>query len=104
MTTKKVGLAFAILVTILFLGSWFVDYVGMGKGSLGASQILGMEIGIFILLFGIFLAYFYPHHEVNVRNRIHAGLTWLFHLPVTAWIILGFLIIYFFFFLSPVFF
>jgi hypothetical protein len=104
MTTKKVGLVLAILGTIIFLASWFVDYAGMGKRSVGASQILGMETGIFILLFGIYLAYFYPHHQVNVWIGMRAGPTWLFHLPMTAWIILGFLIIYFFFFLSPVFF
>jgi hypothetical protein len=104
MSTKKAGLVLIVLGAVLFLASLLVDYVGAGDRKLGTSQILGMEIGVIILLSGIFLAYLYPEHRVNIRAGIRTLLERLVNLPVSAWVIVGFLIIYFLYFLSPVFF
>jgi hypothetical protein len=103
MTTKKAGLVLTILGAVVFLASLLVDYVGGGDRKLGASQILGMEMGTVLLLFGIFLAFLYPEHRVSIWTGIHAGLERLSNLPVAAWVVVGFLIAYFLFFLSPVF-
>ncbi len=103
MSTKRAGLVLTILGSLLFLVSLLVDYVGAGDRKLGASQILGMEIGAVILLSGIFLAFLYPDHRVSLWTGVRTGLEKLSNLPVAAWVVVGFLIAYFLFFLSPVF-
>jgi hypothetical protein len=103
MSTKKAGLVLTILGVILFLASLLVDYVGGGDRKLGASQFLGMEIGAVLLLFGIFLAFLYPDHRISIGMSIHTALERLSNLPVAAWVLVGFLIVYFLFFLSPIF-
>ena len=103
MSTKKAGLVLIVLGAVLFLVSLLVDYVGGGDRRLGANQVLGMEIGVIILLSGIFLAYLYPEHRVNIRAGIHTLLERLANLPVSAWVIVGFLIVYFLYFISPIF-
>jgi hypothetical protein len=62
-----------------------------------------MEIGAVILLSGIFLAFLYPDQRVGIWAGIRTALEKLSNLPVAAWVVAGFLIVYFLFFLSPVF-
>jgi hypothetical protein len=104
MSTKKTGLVLTILGAVLFFISLLIDYASGGDHKLGASQILGMEIGTALLLLGIFLAFLYPEQRVDPWAGVRAALGRLSNLPVAAWVIAGFLIAYFVFFLSPVFF
>ncbi len=103
MSTKKFGYVLTVLGAILIIASLLVGHAGAGDPNIQAGRMLGREIGIFILLLGGFLVYFFPNREVNLRNGIRGDLERLFNLPVSAWVIAGFLINYFFFFLLPVF-
>lgn len=103
MSTRKIGYFLAISGVVIFLVSLAAGYLGMGDQRMGSSQLLGMEIGIVALLIGSSLIFLYPDRQIDLWSSARAGVSWLLNLPVSVWVITGFLIVYIVFFLSPVF-
>jgi hypothetical protein len=104
MSTRKIGLILTTLGVLAVLATLFMDVVEVGDQGFGASQILGMEIGIGLLLFGLPISLLYEDRNLDLRRSFGFGLDRLLNLPVSVWVLIGFLIIFVFFFLFPVFF
>lgn len=103
MLTKKIGYILALIGAMTVLASVLIDYIGQSDQRLGASQLLGLEAGVLILLFSLWLVFLYPNQEIDIRQSISVGMERVSRLPTSAWVLLGFLIAYVAFFLFPVF-
>lgn len=104
MSTKKLGYILAVFGALAIFLSFITGYIGLGDSRIGSSQLLGIEIGVLLFLGALFLRFSYPDHHIYVWRGIRNGMQWLLNLAPTAWVVVGFLIIYLLFFLFPVFF
>lgn len=104
MPTKKIGYFLTIVGALAFLTSALMDFVIPGDTGIGASQILGMESGVAILLLGLFWAFLYPNTEIKIASTLKSVVQRVLNLPVSVWVVVGFAVIYVAFYLSPVFF
>jgi hypothetical protein len=103
MSTKKMGYALAIIGALGIFVSITIDYVGLGKGGIQAAQILGILVGIVIVVFGLSVAFQVPERQINIGSSFKAGAERLLNLPVSVWFVIGFLIVYVWLFIFPVF-
>ena len=100
---KKLG--FALIVIGLTLIAFFAgaDVIGLGKdGGIGASQLLGIQVGVVAALVGIGLLTI--NRDGNASARKQFNFTKIWDLPVLYWVLFTFVITYISFFLLPVFF
>lgn len=97
------GYLFAALGVVVFLASLAVDAIGLGDRMLGASQFLGMEIGILFIVTGFLTASYFQDRSIDPREVLRDSLNRVIDLPVGVWIMAGFLVMYILFFLQPVF-
>lgn len=104
MSTRKIGFILTILGLLAILVPLLMDFAGAGDRGLGASQILGMEIGVVLLLIGLSLSFLYEDRNLDLRRILRIVPDRLFNLPVSAWVLAGFLIVFVLLFLFPVFF
>jgi len=98
-------LSFALIGIGLTLIALFAgaDLIGLGKdGGIGASQLLGIQLGVVASLVGIGLLATDRDKNTSARKPFH--LTKIWDLPVLYWVFFTFLIAYVSFFLLPVFF
>src|SRR5574342_79893 len=101
MSTKKICQGF-ILIGLLGLAlSLAIDWFGSGDGRIGASQLLGIQIGILLAVFGASLVFFQTKKQIS--PNIRASLEKLYGIPPAFWIMLGFVLVYVLLYLSPVF-
>jgi hypothetical protein len=103
MSTKKMGYALAIIGALGIFVSITIDYVGLGKGGIQAAQILGILVGIVIVVFGLSVAFQVPERQINIGSSFKAGAERLLNLPVSVWFVIGFLVVYVWLFIFPVF-
>lgn len=78
-----------------------IDWFGSGDERIGASQLLGIQIGILLAVFGASLAFFQMERQISLN--IHASFEKLYAVPPAFWIMLGFVLVYILLYLSPVF-
>jgi hypothetical protein len=98
-------LSFALIVIGLTLITFFAgaDIIGLGKdGGIGASQLLGIQVGVVAVLVGIGLLT--ANRDKNALAEKPFHLTNIWDLPILYWVLFTFLIAYVSFFLLPVFF
>lgn len=103
MTLRKAGLG---LVGIGILGtalSLIADFLPGAKAGIQSTQILGIEMSIIILLIGIWAILASKDEKLDVSQRVRNFIDQLINLPVIAWVLIGFLIAYILFFVSPMF-
>jgi hypothetical protein len=90
-----------------FIGliSYHADLIGMGgRAGIGAAQILGVDAGLGLVLFGIGLLTI-PQIDGRLRKeRSSTTLGGATDISITFWVLAGFLIVYFFLFITPLFF
>ena len=103
MPTRKIGFVLVFLGVFAIIASLFVGYIGLGDKQIGSSQLLGIICGILIAIFGLSLAYIYPDRKFNLRDSIRSAFDQLLNLPAGIWVVIGFLIVFVVFYLSPVF-
>lgn len=102
---KRAGLILMVLGAVVFLAAALADWILQGGNEgLGASQFLGVEVGISLFLIGMGLLTLEPAGKISLREWSQALLEKVIHWPNVAWIILTFLILYIPFFLYPLFF
>jgi hypothetical protein len=90
-----------ILITLFFL---FADVMGLGKSGIHAAQILGMEIGIIIVLFGITLIILQKKRESSALPFWRVLRDRIYNLPILFWVVLGVLPAFILFLAIPMFF
>jgi hypothetical protein len=100
---KRLGYAF-LTVGVLFVSmSFIVDVVGLGKKGIQSAQIGGILAGIFLGLIGWGLRSL-PDSDKPFRQIFLEKLDAFLNLPVIVWVLIGFLIIFLFYFVRPMFF
>jgi hypothetical protein len=103
LSTKKIGYVLTLIGALAFLASLLIDCMGRGDRQLGAGQLLGLEIGVVMLLLGLWLIFLSPDRTIDVWRSMAPGLEGLTRLPTSLWVVVGFLIAFVVFFLFPVF-
>ena len=102
---RKVGYSL-VLTGLLLVGIFALsDFFGSGKDrSIGAAQLLGIQLGALLVLLGIGLITVKWEGKFQWKGQLTSALEKILNLPPTAWVLAVFLLLYVFFFLSPVFF
>ena len=98
-------LSFALIGIGLTLIAFFAgaDLIGLGKdGGIGASQLLGIQLGVVTSLVGIGLLIADKDKNALTEEQFH--LTRIWDIPILYWVLFTFLVAYVAFFLIPVFF
>jgi Glycosyltransferase family 87 len=103
MSTKKIGYALIALGIFGVTGSTILDFIGLGEGGIQAAQILGILTGMIILAFGVALALLSPEKQFRLTESLRAVFEHLLALPVSVWVVVGFLVAFILFYLLPVF-
>lgn len=88
------------LIVILSLGA---DLLGLGKGGISAAQLLGVQIGFFIMLFGAGLLLVIDKSSFQIKYIRRKISDFFLNQPSITWVLAGFLVIYFFIFIGTVF-
>ncbi len=102
MFTKKIGTILIVLGAIVLILSLSIDLFGLGDKRIGASQLLGAQVGIFTAVFGYCLSRFHPDTKISIN--FNAALEKIYGLPASFWVILGFIAVYILLYITPVFF
>ncbi|MDX9992995.1 MAG: glycosyltransferase 87 family protein [Anaerolineales bacterium] len=100
MTIKNFGKFVAALAGLGIVLILLVDLVGLGKPGLQAAQLSAILFGVLVIAAGVGLAKS-PEPEKNVVLIVRETLTKLLSQPVYLWVMVGFGISYFLFFISP---
>jgi hypothetical protein len=103
MSTKKIGYTLIGVGVFGVIGSTVVDFIGLGEGGIQAAQILGILLGIFTIVLGGSLALRYPEKKIDLRVASQTAFERLLNLPVSFWVVTGFLVAFILFYLIPVF-
>ena len=103
MSTKKIGYALAIIGALGIFVSVIIDYVGFGKGGIQAAQILGILVGVIIAILGLSLAFQVSEKQIDIGSSFKGGVERLLNLPISVWFMIGFLVVYVWLFIFPVF-
>jgi hypothetical protein len=103
MNTEKLGRGLVGLGVSGIILSLLVDVFPGAKPGIQSVQILGIEIAIIVILTGIWIFLAENSEELNVRKRVAFLYEQALNLPILIWIMVGFLISYILFFVSPMF-
>ncbi len=101
MSPKKLGYSFIGIGGFVVLFMFLADALGLGKRGIQAAQLLGMETGILLALFGYFLVV-KSSEDASAAQQWRPALTRFFSSPVTA-VVVGVLAAYFLFMIVPMF-
>ena len=100
---KRLGFALLTVGVLLISISLIVDVIGLGKKGIQAAQISGILAGIFLALVGWGLRSL-PENEKPWRQIFVEKVDAFLNLPVIAWVLMGFLIIFLMYLVRPMFF
>src|SRR3972149_9932404 len=90
---KKTGYfltGFGILVALLSLT---IDLFGIGKAGIQSAQLLGIQIGVIVALFGVGLVNTTFKIEKPLWDRMAKAFQKFLNLPISVWMLSGFLLI-----------
>lgn len=96
---KKTSSMFLIMGISIALFSVLADAIGLGKGGIQAAQLLGLQIGIFVVLvgWGLWIAA-QSGSKMPTWGQILVWGEHILDLPVVVWFLASFLGVYFVFF------
>jgi len=102
---RKSGFLFIFLGIFSILFFLMMDTLGIGndRETLGAAQILGIELGVILIVIGVG---FFTFEIRDTKSLKGFGLTTfnkVLELPTIFWVVLTFLVLYLLFFISPMF-
>ncbi len=100
---KQLGIALLTAGALLVFLSFIVDVIGVGKKGIQAAQIGVILAGAFLGLVGWGLRSL-PENEKPWRQIFAEKMDAFLNLPVIAWVLIGFLIIFLLYFVRPMFF
>jgi len=104
--SRKSGTLFILAGIVFILFFLLLDaFRGGNEGtSLGAAQILGIEVGVVLIVIGIGFFTFSIRENVSLKKTATSALKKILDLPPTFWVVTTFLVLYLLFFISPMFF
>ena len=100
---KRLSLAFLTVGALFISLSLIVDLIGLGKKGIQSAQIGGILAGFFLGLVGWGLRSL-PENKKPLRQIFMGKMDAFLNLPVIAWVLIGFLIIFSLYFVRPMFF
>jgi len=103
MTTRKLGQRGIVYGVLGIVISLLVDLLPGAKPGIQSSQILGIEISVVILLVGTWMVLSGTDDTLDIKKQIHNFVEQVLNLPVIVWALIGFLLVYVLFFISPMF-
>lgn len=101
---RKTGYFLAGLGSLVAFLALTIDLLGIGQAGIQSAQILGIQIGIVVALFGVGLARTVPEEEQPFFDALTRSCQRCLNAPIFIWILAGFFIIYMLFFIFPAFF
>lgn len=102
---KKVAITLGVSGILLILVSIMSDYIGTGnRNGIGAAQILGINTGVFLVLTAIGAANINLSRESTLKVWVPRLLSKISVLQPAVWIFITFVVVYIFFFITPLFF
>ena len=103
---RKSGFLFILLGVLIIPFFMFIDRLRAGseQETLGAAQILGIEIGVILIIIGAGFFTFDLQKNKSFKEIITTALNRILNLPPIFWVVITFLALYLFFFVSPMFF
>ena len=104
MKIHQIGITLILLGCMGFILSLAADFFGIGRNGIQASQILGAEASFVLALLGIAVCIFGRQENININDLLVRLKNWLSNIEPITWVLLGFLLAYFYFFLLPMFF
>jgi hypothetical protein len=99
---KRLSFVFLTVGALLVFLSLIVDVIGLGKRGIQAAQISVILAGILLGLIGWGLRSL-PESEKTWRQLFVEKVDALLNLPVIFWVLIGFMIIFFLYFVRPMF-
>ena len=103
LSKRRIGYALVAAGALLVSAALLVDLIGPGKKGLQAAQISGILLGILLALIGWGLRSL-PDNPKPVRQILAEKADAILNLPVLVWILAGFIIVFAFYFVRPMFF
>jgi len=103
MPTKKLGFILAIIGMVGALVSVLIDYIGFGDDGIQAAQLSGIILGVFLVLAGIGIARTEWDRKLDLSTLLRGGADRILNMPVYAWVVVTFLVMYLLLFLPYVF-
>lgn len=103
MNIPKIGTGLLVLGIFGIAMSFLADFLPSGKPGIQSAQILGMEISIVLIGAGIWMRLSEPTEEIAVGKLLRDYVNGILNLPAVVWVMIGFLIVYILFFISPIF-
>ena len=103
MKVRKFGVGLIIFGTFGIALSALSDLLPGGKAGMQSAQILGIEISTVIILIGVWLLTLDGTSENYTGKQVYDLVNQTLNLPVIVWLLIGFLVIYILFFISPLF-
>jgi hypothetical protein len=103
MDRNKISVALIILGILGIIAAILVDIIRTGTLHIQAAQILVIEFSLLAVGLGFLLKQIPPPGGAEA-NPISRFVKWLEELPMLTWVLAGFLIAYFAFFITPMFF
>lgn len=103
MTLKKMGFFLLVLGIIGVIFSFMGDILPGGTHGIQSAQILGIEISILLALLGGWAILSATDESIDLAQRILQSIRRVLDLPVFAWVLIGFLIAFALFVISPMF-
>ena len=102
MSAKKLGYSLIGIGVFIILLMLIADSIGLGSGGIQAAQLLGIEVGIGVALFGYFFTLLFSE-KIKVGEGLYAWIESLLCSPVMA-IVVGILVAFLLFSIVPMFF
>src|SRR5215211_3611813 len=99
---KRLSFAFLTVGALFISLSLIVDVIGLGKKGIQSAQIGGILAGFFLALVGWGLRSL-PENKKPLRQIFVEKVGAFLNLPVIAWVLIGFLIIFLLYFMRLMF-
>lgn len=103
MSTHKLGRILIFIGMITILVSVLVDWVGLGDQTIGSSQLSGIMVGMLVAVTGFSLAFSAADKAIDWRAGLRSAFDRLLNLPVSVWVVMGFLGVFILFLVAPMF-
>lgn len=103
MTIRNIGRGLTVLGLLGVALSLLVDLLPGAKAGIQSTQIVGIEISIVILIIGAWMLLSESKDKVEIKKLVNNLMEQVINLPVIAWVLIGFMVCYILFFVSPIF-
>lgn len=103
MTIRKIGRGLTLLGALGVALSLLVDLLPGAKAGIQSTQILGIELSIVIVIIGAWILLSESEDKIEIKKIGNNLIEQAINLPTIIWVLIGFMVCYILFFISPIF-